>query len=88
MNGKQKITLYITLAVVLISLILWIVSGMEFFTKTQILVEKKDELFGTTYKEWQNKFLWGLDLTLATSALSILLGGIFYYVFKNRKKIN
>ncbi len=61
MSKNQKRTIIIGLVVIAITVVIWLASGGEIFTKTQVLIEKKDELFGTTYKEWQNKFVWGLD---------------------------
>lgn len=86
MSKKQKITIIAGLSIITISFIIWGLSGGEIFTKTQVLVEKKDELFGTTYKEWQNKFIWGLDLTGAVTAATVIVSGILIYVFKRREK--
>ena len=85
MNRKQKITLIIVLSVIVISLIVWQLYGGELFTKSQVLVEKKDELFGWTQKEWVDKFVWGLDLSLLICGVSAVVGGIFYYIFRNKK---
>ena len=85
MNRKQKITLIVTIAVIIISLIIWQIYGGELFTKSQVLTEKKDELFGFTEKVWVNKFVWGLDLSLAISGVALVSGGIFYYIFKKKK---
>ena len=46
MNKKQKITLITAAVIVLLTLIIWQVYGGEIFTKNQVLVEKKDPLFG------------------------------------------
>jgi hypothetical protein len=51
-----------------------------------MLVEKKDPLFGTTYKEWQNKFIWGLDLTLGVTAISIISSAVLFFLFKDKRK--
>ena len=85
MNRKQKITLIIVLSVIVISLIVWQLYGGELFTKSQVLVEKKDELFGWSEKKWVDKFVWGLDLSLVISGISVVAGGIFYYIFRNKK---
>ncbi|MCG6960506.1 hypothetical protein LJE82_11505, partial [bacterium BMS3Abin03] len=61
MNNKQKIVVIIGAVLIIAALIVWLSNGSEVFTKTQVLVEKKDELFGTTYKEWQDKLVIGLD---------------------------
>jgi hypothetical protein len=88
MNNKQKIILATAILIIAILLIAWSVSGGEIFTKTQVLIEKKDELFGTTYKQWQNKFVWGLDLTGAASAAVAIISGFLIYRFKQKKGIN
>ncbi len=86
MNKKQKLIIISGSVIIIIAFIIWGLSGGEVFTKTQVLVEKKDELFGTTYKEWQNKFIWGLDLTGAVTASVVIICGILIYVFKRREK--
>lgn len=86
MNKKQKIVIYIVAAIILSSFIVWLIYGGEIFTKTQIIVESKDELFGWTERKWVNKFVWGLDLSLLISGFSIVIGGIFLFVFRNKKQ--
>lgn len=86
MNKKQKITFLIGLTIIVIAFIVWIVNGTYVFTQTQILIEKKDPLFGNTYKEWQNKFIWGLDLTLIVSAISVISSIILFFIFKDKRK--
>ena len=87
MNKKQKNTFAISLLVIIIAFIIWIINGTYIFTQTQILIEKKDPLFGTTLKEWQNKFIWGLDLTLIVSAVSVISSVILFFIFKDKRKI-
>jgi hypothetical protein len=86
MNKKQKITFAIALTIIIIAFIIWIVEGSYVFTQTQMLVEKTDPLFGNTYKEWQNKFIWGLDLTLIVSAASIVSSVILFFILKDKRK--
>jgi hypothetical protein len=89
MNSRQKKILIIVAVIVSVSIIVWLVSGGEIFTKTQILVEKKDDLFpDMIQKEWVDKFIWGLDLTSAISFTSILIGAVFYFRFRDRKKVS
>lgn len=85
MNKKQKRILYFILLTIIVSLLFWHFSGGEIFTKTEVIVEKTDELFGTTYQEWESKFVWGLDLSLGVSAIAIFLGSIFMYVYRTKK---
>ncbi|MGD1007994.1 MAG: hypothetical protein ABR980_12280 [Ignavibacteriaceae bacterium] len=86
MNKKQKITFAIALIIIVVAFIIWIINGSYIFTQTQILIEKKDLLFGTTYKEWQNKFIWGLDLTIIVSIVSILSSLILFLIFRDKRK--
>lgn len=86
MNSRQKKTLVIVAVIVSISFIVWLGFGREIFTKTQVLVEKRDELFpDMVQKEWVNKFIWGLDLTSAISFISIIIGAVFYFRFRDKK---
>ncbi len=87
MNIKQKRTL-ITAAVIIVALlIIWIAFGGHIFTRTQILIEKKDELFpDMVQKEWVNKFIWGLDLSLVISVITIFIGSILFYLFRDKKR--
>jgi hypothetical protein len=85
MNKKQKVTIIIGLVVIVIAFIVWLSYGGDLFTKSQVLVEKKDELFGTTYKEWQDKFIWGLDYTLYVTGATVLVCGSLIFVFRKKK---
>lgn len=85
-NKKQKITIAAGLAVIIIALIIWLLNGMYIFTQTQVLIQKKDPLFGTTYKQWQNKFIWGLDLTLVVAFISLVISAGLVYIFKDKRK--
>lgn len=85
MNKKQKVVLVTVLAIIVLSLVVWIASGTEIFTKTQVLVEQKDELFGWTEKKWVDKFIWGLDLSGAISGISFLIGAILFFIFRTKK---
>lgn len=85
LNQKQKVTIYIGLSFILAALIIWIAFGAEIFTKTQVMVEKTDELFGTTYKEFENKFVLGLDYTAAFS-FAILVISLIIAFFQRTKK--
>ncbi len=87
-NIKQKTTISIGLVIIVSTVITWIFSGLEIFTKTKILIQKKDELFGTTFSVWQNKFIWGLDLTALFSGIIILGTLVFFFWFRNTSKEN
>ncbi len=86
MNKTQK---YIATGFVfslLILLIIWISYGAEIFTKTQVLVERKDELFGWTEKVWEDKFIWGLDLSLILAFSSAIISGLLLFLFRTKKR--
>lgn len=85
MNKKQKVTVLVCSIIIITSFIIWIASGSEVFTKTQVLIEKKDELFGTTYKEWKDQFIWGLDLTGAISGFIVITGSILLWILRRKK---
>jgi hypothetical protein len=86
MNNKQRSALLGGLIIIGFVVLLWLVNGGEFFTKTQVLIEKQDQLFGTTYKEWKNTFIWGLDLTIAVSFMAILTSLTITYLLRNKRK--
>ena len=86
MNRKQKIVLLSGLLIISAALLFWLINGAELFTKTAVLVEKQDELFGTSYREWENKFIPGLDITAAFAVLSIISSSVLIYLFKNKRK--
>jgi len=86
MNKKQKKVLFISLVVIMLSAAVWLYYGGEIFTKTEVLVEKQDELFGTTYRVWEDKFIWGLDLSLVISGVTAVVCGILFIVFKKKNK--
>jgi len=87
MNIKQKRTLIIAAVIIVALLIIWIAFGGHIFTRTQVLVEKKDELFpDMVQKEWVNKFIWGLDLSLVISVITIFIGSILFYLFRDKKR--
>lgn len=88
MNKKQKNVIVISLSVIIVSIIIWQIYGGEIFTKTQVLVETKDELFGWTEKKWEDKFIWGLDLSLVISGIAVITGGLFFYLSRNKKSLN
>jgi hypothetical protein len=84
-NKKQKRTILIGLLMISAALLIWIGFGGEIFTKTQVLIEKQDELLGTTYKEWKNKFVLGLDYTLGFSGLVVFISLIAIWLLRSRK---
>ena len=66
------------------ALLVWIGFGGEIFTKTKVLVEIQDEIFGTT-KEWKDQFVLGLDYTLAFSGITVLLALVFTFLQRDKR---
>ena len=85
MNKKQKIVLVVGAVLIFSALILWLAHGGEFFTKTQVLIEKQDELFGTTYKEWKDKIVIGIDYAGGFSAMIAVISGVLFFFFRTKK---
>jgi hypothetical protein len=86
LNKNQKRTLYIGLLLIAAALLAWIGFGGEIFTKTEVLVEVEDEIFGTT-KEWKDQFVLGLDYTSAFIAVVVVIISTLLFIFKNRKEL-
>jgi hypothetical protein len=85
LNKKQKRTILIGLLVIAAAIVVWLGFGSEIFTKTQVIVEKKDELFGTTYKEFEDRFVLGLDYTGAFSFAVFVITGVIAFFQRSRK---
>ena len=86
MNKKQKSVLIDGLIIISILLLFRFISGSAYFSKTRVLVDKQDELSGSTYKEWKNNFIPGFDLTLVVSFITLLRLLILTYIFRNKNK--
>jgi len=84
LNKRQKRTLFIALLLIAAALLVWIGFGGEIFTKTKVLVEIQDEIFGTT-KEWKDQFVLGLDYTLAFSGITVLLALVFTFLQRDKR---
>ena len=95
MNKYQKRTIIVGLIIIVAAVIFWLASGGEIFTKTQVLIEKKDALFGTTYNELQNKFVFGLLpsgfsfaleslAVISLSSVVVVISGILFFIFKRK----
>ncbi len=69
LNKNQKKVRTISLLLIVVALVTWLGYGGDILTKTEVLVEINDELYGTI-KEWKDQFVLGLDYTLG------IIGGI------------
>lgn len=87
MNEKQKTILITSVSIIAGFIAVWLFTGGEVFSKSQVLIEKSDPLFGTTYKEWQDKFILGLDYTALASGIVGAVSGILIYLFKTKRKV-
>jgi len=93
MNKKQKMVLVIGAVLIFSALILWLAHGGEIFTKSQVLIERQDELFGTTYKEWEDNIVVGLDYAIVVgldyaggfSALVAVISFVLFFFFRTKK---
>ena len=100
MNKKQKQVITLGIILIAATFIIWLLAGGDFFTKTQILVEKEitelDQMLGVTpQKEYQDSFVFGLVppglvfsaemISVATlSGLFFLITGLLYFKFKTK----
>ena len=103
MNTKQKNVVTFGIILIVVTFIIWLLSGGDFFTKTQILVEKEatelDKMLGVEpQKEYEDSFVFGLVpsglvataemISVSTiSAIIILICGILFFKYKTRNKM-
>ena len=85
MNKKQKIVLVVGAVLIFSALILWLAHGGDIFTKTQVLVEVQDDLFGTTYKQWEDKIVIGLDYAGGFSGIVFVISAVLFFFFRTKK---
>ena len=86
MNKKQKIVLVVGAVLIFSALILWLAHGGEIFTKTQVLIEKQDDLFGTIYNEWEDKIVVGLDYAGGFSAMVAVISAVLFFFLRTKKE--
>lgn len=89
MNKNQKIILLIGIILIVVVLAYWYSQGGEIFTKTQVLVDKTsdlDRMLGVENKQFEDKFILGLDYAGAISVAIAAITGILIYLFKNKRK--
>ena len=85
MNKKQKTVLVVGAVLIFSALLLWIAHGGDIFTKTQVLVEVQDDLFGTTYNEWEDRIVIGLDYAGGFSAVVAVISAVLFFFFRTKK---
>lgn len=83
-NIKKKI-LFFTAFIVLLSIVIWVIDGMEFITTTQKVLTENSLENGSDSVMIEDKFVWGLDLTLLLSGITLVAGGFLYRKFDKQK---
>lgn len=83
LNKTQKRIMLGVLGTILISVIVWMIYGGEIWTKTQVLVEMHDDLFDSTYREWKDKFVLGLDYILAFDGIVFIAGALGVFITRS-----
>lgn len=86
MNKTQKTVLITAIILIAAILIYWQTQGGEIFTKTQVQVEKTDELFDTTYMEWEDRFVLGLDYAGTIAGAIAVISGVMIFLYRNKRK--
>lgn len=101
MNNNQKNVLIIGIILIASVFIYWYSQGAEIFTKSQVLIDKTTELdrmLGVENKEYIDQFVLGLlpsgmssfsemSSSASISGLIIVLSGILFYLFRNKRKV-
>lgn len=85
-NHNQKRTLLAGIILIVIALLVWAGYGGEIFTKTQILIEKKDEFLDSSYKEWKDQFVLGFDYTMGFIGSVIVIVSIIMFKQRSNSK--
>ncbi|MDP2302835.1 MAG: hypothetical protein Q8N03_10485 [Ignavibacteria bacterium] len=83
-NAKQKKVLLIWLSAIAAAILIWFSFGGEIFTKTQVLMETNDEIFGGT-KAWKNQFVLGLDYTLGFIGMVTIITVFIMWRLKTKR---
>ncbi len=101
MNSNQKRVIVVGIILIVITSVIWLVGGGDFFTKTRILVEKEaselDKMLGIPpQKEFKDSFVFGLVppgltatiemVSAATvSGLIAVISCLLFIKFKSKK---
>ncbi|MDP2362291.1 MAG: hypothetical protein Q8M94_00825 [Ignavibacteria bacterium] len=100
MNKNQKYVMTIGIILIALAIIYWYAQGAQVFTKSQVLVDKTtdlDRMLGVVNKQYVDKFIFGLFPSgmaslaeiISVASLSgflIVISGILFYLFRNKKK--
>lgn len=82
----QKKILFFTVLIVLLSIIIWVIDGMEFITTTQKVLTNYSPGNVSDSVFVEDKFVWGLDLTLLISGFALIAGGFLYRKYDKQKE--
>lgn len=81
---RRSLTL-LSMVVAVASLTLWLATGAaRGFTKTSVPVEKTDEVTGLTYREYERRFVAGVDVLGAGLGAAALLFGASRFCGRRR----
>lgn len=100
MNKSQKNVLATGIIFIIVTFIYWYTQGAEIFTKTQILVDNTtelDKMLGVKNEQWVDKFVFGffpsgmsslmeMVSTVSVDGVIVVVTGILFYLFKNKRK--
>ncbi|MDA3861249.1 MAG: hypothetical protein PF445_08475 [Melioribacteraceae bacterium] len=84
LNKNQKRVRTISLLLIVIAVVAWLGYGGDILTKTEVLVETNDELFGSV-KEWKDQFILGLDYTLVIICGIVAVSLTALYLLRTKK---
>jgi TRAP-type C4-dicarboxylate transport system permease small subunit len=84
LNKNQKRVRIVSLLLIVAVILTWLYYGAEIFTKTEVLVEVNDDLYGTV-KEWKDQFILGLDYTLGIIGGIIAIGITLILLLRTKK---
>jgi len=86
MNKKRVIALGALVLAIGVG-IYWWASGASVWTMTEVPVETKDELFGTTSIQWEPGFRLGLEYAApAAGGLLVIAGVLLWMVRRDRRR--
>ncbi|MDZ7764004.1 MAG: hypothetical protein U5K00_06200 [Melioribacteraceae bacterium] len=81
----QKKILFFTVLIVLLSIVIWVIDGMEFITTTQKVLTDNSIENRNDSVIIEEKFIWGLDLTLLVSGITLITGGFLFRKYDKQK---
>lgn len=81
----QKKILFFTVLIVLLAIVIWVIDGMEFITTTQKVLTDNSIENRNDSVIIEEKFIWGLDLTLLVSGITLITGGFLFRKYDKQK---